>query len=89
MFKYPARYVDTKKNCELHGISRSTLFKWIKDWELENPGQIFPGKIKVRGSSKLLLWNPKQFHDEFLVPYKFNPVTATIIFKGGAKIYES
>jgi|TARA_X000001388_G_C2207707_1_gene113831 predicted DNA-binding transcriptional regulator AlpA len=86
MFKYSSRYMQTKELCKVHGIQRTTLFYWIAEWKKENPDCIFPGYHKL--SSKLVLWDPQKFHDEFLIPYKFNPVSGAIIIKG-AKIYEN
>lgn len=86
MFKYSSRYMQTTELCKVHGIGRTTLFKWIAEWELHNPNCIFPGYIKL--SSKLVLWDPVVFHDEFLVPHKFNAVAGTILIKG-ANVYEN
>lgn len=85
MFNYRSRYMQTPELCKVHGINRTTLFYWKREWERQNPNCIFPGYHKL--SSKLVLWDPQVFHDEFLIPYKFSPVNGSILIKG-ANVYE-
>ena len=72
--------------CKVHGIGRTTMYSWIAEWKRENPGALFPGEYPI--NSRLTLWDPRMFHDCFLVPKKFNAVTGAIVWKNGAKIYE-
>ena len=70
-YNYPFRYCNSQKLCEIHGLQYSTLERWVRE-EKEN-GKTIPGKIPIPGV-RSYIWDPKIFHDQFLMPKLYGSV---------------
>jgi|TARA_B100000959_G_scaffold44912_1_gene45395 hypothetical protein len=70
-YKYPFRYCNSRRLCEVHGIQYRTLERWISEEKAK--GKTIPGRIKIPGT-RSFIFDAGKFHDEFLVPRIFGPV---------------
>ena len=70
-YNYPFRYCNSRKLCEVHGIQYTTLERWQR--EEKDKGETIPGRIDIPGV-RTYIWEPKQFHDLFLMPKLYGPV---------------
>ena len=70
-YKYPFRYCNSRKLCEVHGLQYTTLERWIR--EEKEKGKTIPGRIPVPGV-RSYIWEANIFHDQFLMPKLYGPV---------------
>ena len=63
-YKYPFKYCNSHKLCEVHGLQYATLERWQR--EEKDKGKTIPARINVPGV-RSYIWEANVFHDQFLV----------------------
>ena len=70
-YKYPFRYCNSRKLCEVHGLQYTTLERWIR--EEKDKCKTIPGKISIPGV-RSYVWDAGIFHDKFFLSRIHGPV---------------
>jgi len=70
-YTYPFKYCNSQQLCDVHGITRNTLERWVR--EEKDLGKTIPGQIKIPGV-RSYIWSPTIFHDQYLLPKINGPV---------------